>query len=88
MTLGLGEDDQADRTSRIAPQTRPREFLRWAPAPSLTQGLAQINNLRRRASEERGDATQKAFRDAGAELKEFYLVMGRYDAVAIVEAPA
>ena len=27
------------------------------------------------------------FRDAGAELKAFYLVMGQYDAVTIVEAP-
>lgn len=46
------------------------------------QGIQKI-----RESSERVDAARKAFRDAGAELKAFYLVMGRYDAVAIVEAP-
>ena len=30
---------------------------------------------------------QTSFRDAGAELKAFYLVTGQYDAVAISEAP-
>ena len=38
-------------------------------------------------SPNRLDAAKKAFRDAGAELKEFYLVMGQYDAVSISEAP-
>jgi uncharacterized protein with GYD domain len=33
------------------------------------------------------DTAKKRFQDAGAELKAFYLVMGEYDAVAIVEAP-
>ena len=38
-------------------------------------------------SPNRLDAAKKAFQDAGAELKEFYLVMGQYDAVSISEAP-
>lgn len=46
------------------------------------QGIQKIGE-----SPERVDAAKKAFRDGGAELKVFYLVMGRYDAVAIVEAP-
>lgn len=33
------------------------------------------------------EAARQRFRDAGAELKAFYLVMGQYDAVTIVEAP-
>src|SRR5262245_32041341 len=33
------------------------------------------------------EAAKQRFRDAGAELKAFYLVMGQYDAVSIVEAP-
>jgi uncharacterized protein with GYD domain len=33
------------------------------------------------------DRAKQAFKAAGAELKAFYLVTGRYDAVAIVEAP-
>ena len=33
------------------------------------------------------DAAKGRFRAAGAELKAFYLTMGQYDAVAIIEAP-
>jgi uncharacterized protein with GYD domain len=33
------------------------------------------------------DRAKQAFKAAGAELKAFYLVTGRYDAVAIVDAP-
>ena len=33
------------------------------------------------------EAAKQRFRDAGAELKAFYLVTGKYDAVSIVEAP-
>lgn len=33
------------------------------------------------------EAAKQRFRDAGAELKAFYLVTGQYDAVTIVEAP-
>ncbi len=44
-----------------------------------------IQNIKE--SPNRLEAAKKAFRDAGAELKEFYLVMGQYDAVSISEAP-
>jgi uncharacterized protein with GYD domain len=33
------------------------------------------------------DAAKQAFAAAGAELKEFYMVMGRYDMVVVGEAP-
>lgn len=33
------------------------------------------------------DAAKAAFRAAGAEMKAYYLTMGRYDAIAIIEAP-
>lgn len=33
------------------------------------------------------DAAKQRFKDAGAELKAYYLTMGEYDAVAIIEAP-
>ena len=33
------------------------------------------------------DASKEAYRAAGAKLKEFYLVTGKYDAVVIAEAP-
>src|SRR5437870_13542253 len=33
------------------------------------------------------DAAKEAYRAAGAKLKEFYLVTGKYDAVVIAEAP-
>ena len=38
-------------------------------------------------SPDRLDAAKKVFQDAGAELKEFYLVMGQYDMVVVAEAP-
>lgn len=38
-------------------------------------------------SPSRLDSAKKAFQAAGAELKEFYLVMGRYDMVVVAEAP-
>ena len=38
-------------------------------------------------SPDRLDAVKKAFQVAGGELKEFYLVMGRYDMVVVGEAP-
>jgi len=38
-------------------------------------------------SPKRLDAARKAFEDAGAKLKDFYLVMGAYDIVIIVDAP-
>ena len=44
-----------------------------------------IENIKESPS--RLDAAKKAFRAVGAELKTFYLATGRYDAVAISEAP-
>jgi uncharacterized protein with GYD domain len=38
-------------------------------------------------SPNRLDAARKAFQAAGVQLKEFYMVMGQYDMVAVVEAP-
>jgi uncharacterized protein with GYD domain len=38
-------------------------------------------------SPKRLDAAKKAFEDAGAKLKDFYLVMGKYDIVIICDAP-
>ena len=46
------------------------------------QGIQKIKE-----SPARLDAAKKAFRAMGAELKQWYLVMGRYDAVVIAEAP-
>jgi uncharacterized protein with GYD domain len=46
------------------------------------QGLASIKE-----SPKRLDAARKAFEQAGAKIKEFYLVMGEYDIVIVAEAP-
>jgi uncharacterized protein with GYD domain len=46
------------------------------------QAMKYLQQLRDRIA-----AAKKAYRDAGAELKQVYLVMGQYDAVAVVEAP-
>jgi uncharacterized protein with GYD domain len=34
------------------------------------------------------DAAKQRFKEAGAEVKAWYLVMGEYDAIAITEAPS
>ncbi|MCJ7658136.1 MAG: GYD domain-containing protein [Anaerolineales bacterium] len=44
-----------------------------------------IKNIK--GSPDRLDAAKQAFKDAGAELKEFYMVMGQYDMVLVTEAP-
>ena len=44
-----------------------------------------IKNVK--ASPDRLDEAKKAFQAAGAELKEFYLVQGRYDMVIVTEGP-
>ena len=44
-----------------------------------------IENIKQ--SPARLDAAKKAFKTMGAELKEFYLVSGKYDMVVIAEAP-
>ena len=46
------------------------------------QGIRDIKNAPRRL-----DNARKVYQAVGAKLKEFYLVMGRHDAVAIAEAP-
>jgi uncharacterized protein with GYD domain len=46
------------------------------------QGIANIKE-----SPSRLDAAREAIKAMGGELKAFYLTMGRYDAVSIVEAP-
>ena len=46
------------------------------------QGIQNIKE-----SPARLDAAKKAFKTMGAELKQWFLVMGRYDAVVIAEAP-
>ena len=44
-----------------------------------------IENVKQ--SPTRLDAAKKTFKAMGAELKEFYLVAGRYDIVVVAEAP-
>jgi uncharacterized protein with GYD domain len=46
------------------------------------QGVQNIKE-----SPARLDAAKKAFRAMGAELKQWYLVLGQYDAVVVSEAP-
>ena len=46
------------------------------------KGVADIKE-----SPARLDAAKKAFRAFGSELKEFYLVLGIYDAIVLSEAP-
>jgi len=45
-------------------------------------GIANIKD-----SPARLDAAKQAFKAMGAELKDYFLVMGQYDAVVIAEAP-
>jgi len=52
-------------------------LIRWTE-----KGIENVKD-----SPNRLDAAKKAFQAAGAELKEFYLVQGRYDAVVVSEAP-
>ena len=44
-----------------------------------------IENIKE--SPARLDAVKKAFQAKGAKIKEFYLVMGKYDIIIIAEAP-
>ncbi len=46
------------------------------------QGIKNIKE-----SPDRVDAAKQTFRAMGAEVKEFYSVMGKYDTVFVVEAP-
>jgi uncharacterized protein with GYD domain len=52
-------------------------LLRYTP-----QGMAAIKE-----SPKRLDAAKKAFQAQGAEIKDYFLTMGQYDEVVIVEAP-
>jgi uncharacterized protein with GYD domain len=52
-------------------------FLKWT-----SQGLQNIKQ-----SPSRLDAARKGFEAAGTKMKDFYMVTGRYDMIAIVEAP-
>ncbi len=52
-------------------------LLKWTP-----QGLQSVKN-----SPTRLEAARKGFEAAGAKMKEFYMVTGQYDMVAIVDAP-
>jgi uncharacterized protein with GYD domain len=44
--------------------------------------MKDLKHLRDRVA-----VARKAYRDAGAELKQVFLVMGQYDVMAVVEAP-
>jgi uncharacterized protein with GYD domain len=46
------------------------------------QGASKIG-----ASAKRLDAGRKAFKKVGAEIKDVYMTMGRYDLVCVIEAP-
>ena len=52
-------------------------LLKWTP-----QGLQNLKE-----SPSRLDAARKSFESAGVTMKNFYMVTGRYDMVAICEAP-
>jgi uncharacterized protein with GYD domain len=47
-----------------------------------TQGIQNVKQ-----SAERLDAGTKAFDAAGIKMKDFYLLMGQYDMLAVVDAP-
>ena len=52
-------------------------LLKWTP-----QGLQNVKQ-----SPSRLDAARKAFQSVGVTMKSFFMVTGRYDMVAVVEAP-
>ena len=52
-------------------------LLKWTP-----QGLQNIKQ-----SPSRLDAAKKGFQAAGVTMKQFYMVTGQYDMVAVCEAP-
>src|SRR5437762_7912945 len=52
-------------------------MLKWTP-----QGLQNVKQ-----SPSRLDAARKGFEAAGARMKDFYMVTGQYDMIAIVDAP-
>ena len=52
-------------------------LLKWTQ-----QGVGNV-----KASPKRLDAGRKAFKKAGAEIKDTWLTMGRYDLVCVIDAP-
>ncbi len=52
-------------------------MLKWTP-----QGLQNVKQ-----SPSRLDAARKAFGSAGAKMKDFYMVTGRHDLIAVIDAP-
>lgn len=52
-------------------------MLKWTP-----QGLQNVKQ-----SPSRLDAARKGFEAAGVKMKDFYMVTGKHDMIAIVEAP-
>src|ERR1700760_4342995 len=52
-------------------------LLKWTP-----QGLRDL-----KSSPARVDAARKGFAASGVILKEFYMVTGQYDCIAVAEAP-
>ena len=52
-------------------------LLRWTG-----EGIGKIKN-----SPKRLEARRKAFKKVGVEMKDFYMTMGRYDMVCVLEAP-
>jgi len=52
-------------------------MLKWTP-----QGLHNIKQ-----SPSRLDAARKGFEAAGAKMKDFFMVTGQYDMVAVIDAP-
>lgn len=52
-------------------------MLKWTP-----QGLQNVQQ-----SPSRLDAARKGFESAGVKMKDFYMVTGRHDMIAIIEAP-
>jgi uncharacterized protein with GYD domain len=52
-------------------------MLKWTP-----KGLENVKQ-----SPSRLDAARKGFEAAGAKMKDFYMVTGQYDMIAVVDAP-
>jgi len=52
-------------------------MLKWTP-----QGLQNVKQ-----SPSRLDKARKGFEAAGAKMKDFYMVTGQYDMIAVVDAP-
>ncbi|MBV9268866.1 MAG: GYD domain-containing protein [Acidobacteriaceae bacterium] len=52
-------------------------MLKWTP-----QGLQNIKQ-----SPSRLDAARKGFESAGVRMKDFYMVTGKHDMIAVIEAP-